>query len=89
MWILANIAGEAEFEFRDKILETEILSFVSRQLCTTHKRVGYYKTCAWLISNLVRGTPFPEYDKVRSTLNNCKNNFLIDFKVFYGNKPSI
>ena len=69
MWILANIAGEADFQFRDKILETDILAFVARQLCTTQQKLGYYRTCAWLISNIVRGIPYPEYENVKQANN--------------------
>lgn len=69
MWILANIAGEAEFQYRDVVLETDVLTFVSRQLCRTQKRPAYYKTCAWLISNLVRGTPFPDCANVSQVDN--------------------
>jgi len=64
MWCLANICGENNLKLRDEIIEQGVLNLVVRELCKTPKKVLYYRTAAWLISNLVRGTPYPSYDKV-------------------------
>lgn len=64
MWVLANICGESNLNHRDKILQMGVLDQVVRELSKTPKQASYNKTAAWLMSNLVRGTPFPPFEKV-------------------------
>jgi len=64
MWALANIAGEKNLKYRDEILKQGILKKIVRQLCTTPKRILYSRTAVWLISNLLRGKPYPPYEEV-------------------------
>jgi len=64
MWTLANISGENTLLYRDQILEQGILNMIVKELGRTPKKIVYYRIAAWLISNLVRGEPFPSYSKV-------------------------
>jgi len=63
MWILANISGESNLVYRDQILEGTV-SLFAKELTKSPKKIMYYRTAAWLIANLVRGTPYPPYEKV-------------------------
>jgi hypothetical protein len=67
MWTLANISGENTLLYRDQILEQGILNMIVKELGRTPKKIVYYRIAAWLISNLVRGEPFPSYTKVEKT----------------------
>jgi len=67
MWSLANISGESCLSFRDKILAENVLNLVVREIYKTQKNTIYYRTAAWLISNLVRGKPFPPYEKIEKS----------------------
>jgi len=78
MWCLANICGENNLKLRDEIIEQGVLNLVVRELCKTPKKVLYYRTAAWLISNLVRGTPYPSYDKIEKCFSALTH--LIDYK---------
>ncbi len=74
LWSLANISGESCLSFRDKILDEKVLNLVVRELYKTPRKSVYYRTTAWLISNLVRGKPFPPFEKV--TIHYCHCNIL-------------
>jgi len=64
MWALANISGENTLLYRDQILQSGILNLIVKELGRTPKKIVYYRIAAWLISNLVRGEPFPSFEKV-------------------------
>lgn len=64
MWVLANIAGEDDLKYRDEILELGTLNEIITQLFRPPKRLFYGRTAVWLISNLLRGPPYPAFSKV-------------------------
>ena len=65
MFILANISGES-FASRDIIIERGVVpKLVSLLEDETHSR-AFITHIAWLISNLVRGTPYPAFEDVSS-----------------------
>jgi hypothetical protein len=68
MWALSNIAGEKDLKYRDDMIENGIVDRIVRQMCTTPKRILYNRCSAWLLSNLLRGRPYPPYDKVHSEI---------------------
>jgi uncharacterized protein (UPF0248 family) len=68
MWTLANIAGDDNMLFRDKILSLDFLKLMVKQLCIGPKRTVYSRTAVWLISNILRGKPYPPFEKVFCTL---------------------
>ena len=68
MWTLANIAGEDNLSYRDQILEEGVLKLIVKNLTLTPRKICYYRTAAWLIANLVRGEPFPPFEKVQRVL---------------------
>jgi len=72
MWTLANISGENNLNYRDQILELGILRTIVKNLGIRPYKIIYYRIAAWLISNLVRGEPFPHFEQVKS---------LIDFEI--------
>jgi len=67
MWALANISGENTLLYRDQILQEGILNLIVKELGRTPKKIVYYRIAAWLISNLVRGEPFPPFERVENT----------------------
>jgi hypothetical protein len=64
MWTFANICGDTNLSFRDAVLQAGVMDQIVRELCTRPKALSYYKIAAWLISNLVRGKPYPPFQKV-------------------------
>jgi len=64
MWALANIASEEDLKYRDMILDQGILKEITRQLCNPPKRLFYTRTAVWFISILIRGKPYPPFEKV-------------------------
>jgi hypothetical protein len=64
MWALSNLAGEEDLTIRDAILDRDIVRSLVKQISTSPKKSSYARTTAWLLSNLLRGKPYPSYDKV-------------------------
>ena len=64
MWALANIAAEEDLSYRDTILDLGVLKEVVKQLRQPPKRNSYSRAAMWLISNLLRGYPFPSFSEV-------------------------
>ncbi len=69
MWTLANISGENNLLYRDQILEHGILNMIVKKLKESPKKVRYYRTATWFISNIVRGEPFPPFEKVKNFID--------------------
>ena len=68
MWALANISGENNLSYRDQILEEGVLKLLAINLQTAPRAAAYYRIASWLISNLVRGYPFPPFEQVQRVL---------------------
>jgi len=64
MWTFANIATEDHLIYRDLILQEGVLDFLAKELLTVQKRGLYSRTAVWLLSLLLRGRPFPSFEKV-------------------------
>ena len=63
VWIVANIAGET-LEFRDFLLESGIVEKMECLVPSLKNYTALATQVAWLISNLVRGKPYPNFEKV-------------------------
>jgi len=68
MWALANIAGEEDFSYRDAVLAEGVLQDIVRNLCRPPKRALYTRTAVWLLSILVRGPDYPQFENVSNSL---------------------
>ncbi|KAJ6247577.1 importin alpha [Anaeramoeba flamelloides] len=69
-WVLGNIAGD-NVEFRDLLLEQPVIDSVINHFKNTQS--SEHQKCieiaAWLFSNLCRGKPSPEFDRVKKIIN--------------------
>jgi len=74
LWILANIAGE-DISYRDLLLERDIVMHVKNLLSGLDDTVeeNFLVQIAWLISDLVRGNPYPEFEQVNYLLSYSLN----------------
>ena len=73
MWAFANIATEERLEYRDALIKLGVLEEVARQLGRPVKRALYVRTAVWLISNLLKGTPFPPFRQVDNNYTQSEN----------------
>lgn len=64
MWALANLLGESDFSYRIEILKLDVIKKVIRLLCGAPKSMSYTRTVTWLLSNALRGPPYPPFDEV-------------------------
>jgi len=64
MWALSNLCGDDDLSIRDEIVDRDIVRTIVRQMSTSPKSKCYTKTASWFLSNLLRGKPYPCYDKV-------------------------
>lgn len=80
IWALANISGEKNLGYRDEILEQDVLNMVVRELYKGAKTLKYYEISAWLISNLLRGKPYPAYNKIAKVFGAL--SYLVDYEEF-------
>ena len=65
IWILANLAGDS-FANRDMLLEMGITSKLNVLLNGNRYQPPLLSHMAWLMSNLCRGKPYPDFHKVNS-----------------------
>ena len=68
LWILANLAGES-LVYRDDILKRGVVARLEYLLNTLPPATGPSETVAttvWLMANLCRGKPFPNFPDVRN-----------------------
>jgi len=63
LWILANIAGDS-LEKRDLLLEYGIVEKINQVLYENLLTETSLENLTWLISNLCRGSPYPNFIKV-------------------------
>lgn len=63
MWALGNIAGE-NTDFRDMVMNSNVLPSLLNLLNTT-SNAAILKNGLWLLSNLVRGKPEPDFRKLK------------------------
>jgi len=63
LWILANLSGES-LMFRDDILKRGVVAKLEYLLNTTTGSSDCAATVVWLISNLCRGKPFPDFPSI-------------------------
>jgi hypothetical protein len=66
VWALGNIAGE-DVTFRDKIIDYGGIENILRLLDRAKSR-KLMKQAVWVLSNLCRKTPIPEFEKIRLTV---------------------
>jgi len=78
MWSLANIAGDNDLSYRDAIIKEGALDLIVRVLATTPKTILFYRIAAWLFSNLLRGSPYPSFDKIEKTFASLAH--LVEYK---------
>jgi len=78
IWALANISGEKDLAYRDEILEQDVLNLVVRELYKGAKSLKYYEIAAWLISNLVRGRPYPPFNQIAKAFGAL--SYLVDYE---------
>ena len=76
MWALGNIAGE-NTDFRNVVLESGVLPPLLKLLSTT-SNISILKNGSWLLSNLVRGKPQPDFYK----LKDVRNNIILTYRQF-------
>eukprot|EP01016_Furgasonia_blochmanni_P009265 TRINITY_DN13835_c0_g1_i4.p1 TRINITY_DN13835_c0_g1~~TRINITY_DN13835_c0_g1_i4.p1 ORF type:complete len:531 (-),score=92.78 TRINITY_DN13835_c0_g1_i4:61-1593(-) len=62
IWGLSNLTGDVH-DIRMKVLECGIVPQLIRIL-KNEKTPNLLRVCSWMISNLVRGKPYPPYEKV-------------------------
>lgn len=65
LWVLGNIVGDS-IEARDKILKTQIVEQLILILNSSTLPLSLLKVCCWTISNLCRGKPSPDFNRVFS-----------------------
>lgn len=63
LWILANLSGES-LMFRDDILKRGVVAKLEYLLSTTPGSSDTAVTVVWLMSNLCRGKPFPDFPTI-------------------------
>jgi len=63
LWILANLAGES-LTFRDDILKRGVVEKLEYLLNTNPGPASTNSTVVWLMSNLCRGKPYPNFPDV-------------------------
>jgi importin subunit alpha-1 len=66
VWGLGNIAGDGTV-MRDLVLDSGALAPLLRRLVPDAK-LGFIRNATWTLSNLCRGKPEPDFDKVRDSL---------------------
>eukprot|EP01083_Nonionella_stella_P098481 276983_1 len=67
VWALGNIAGDSP-TFRDMVLDLGILPPLL-SLCTPQSRMSLLRNATWTLSNLCRGKPQPDFNKVLPCLH--------------------
>jgi len=63
VWILSNVAGDS-LEGGDSLIEKEIVGRIEKLLDGHSYQTNFIAHVSWLISNLTRGKPYPEYREV-------------------------
>ena len=63
IWVLSNVAGDS-LEGRDALIEKGIIEQVEKLLDGNSYQTTFIAHCTWLISNLLRGKPYPPYEHV-------------------------
>jgi len=63
VWILSNVAGDS-LEGRKSLLDKEIVARIEKLLDGHSYQTNFIAHVSWLISNLTRGKPYPEYHEV-------------------------
>jgi importin subunit alpha-6/7 len=71
IWILANIAGDS-FQHRDILLRSNIVEKLDHIVTMKPFQPSFLNNVSWLISNLCRGKPYPQFDKIAPLLRIIK-----------------
>jgi len=64
VWILSNVAGDS-LDGRDALLQQGIIENIEKLLDGNSYQTTFISHTTWLISNLLRGKPYPDYALVR------------------------
>jgi len=64
IWILANIAGDS-IPYRELLLKHKIVNKLEKILSGKALQTSFLNNISWLISNLCRGKPYPEFETVK------------------------
>lgn len=65
-WLLGNVAGDGP-ELRDVVLRSGAMSSLLRNVQSPHS-ISLLKNVMWLISNLCRGKPQPDFEVVKDSI---------------------
>eukprot|EP01118_Nematostelium_gracile_P016694 TRINITY_DN6975_c0_g1_i1.p1 TRINITY_DN6975_c0_g1~~TRINITY_DN6975_c0_g1_i1.p1 ORF type:complete len:512 (+),score=108.38 TRINITY_DN6975_c0_g1_i1:139-1536(+) len=63
MWALGNLSGDSIL-LRDQILNTDIIDIIC-QIMDSRPKITIQKNIVWTISNLTRGKPTPDFQKLK------------------------
>ena len=63
IWGLANISGDSQV-YRDSCLEVGIIDEIIDRINGKDLSISYVRNLTWLISNICRGKPYPDYNAV-------------------------
>jgi len=75
LWCIGNIAGDTS-KFRDIVIDCGAIAPII-EIINTAKSFNVIKNGAWVLSNLCRGKPAPNFEKVRHCIP-CLSNFLMN-----------
>ena len=63
IWGLANISGDSQV-YRDSCIEVGIIEEIIDRINGKDLSISYVRNLSWLISNICRGKPYPDYNDV-------------------------
>lgn len=75
LWCIGNIAGDTS-KFRDIVIDCGAITPII-EIINTAKSFNVIKNGAWVLSNLCRGKPAPNFDKVRHCIP-CLSHFMMN-----------
>ena len=64
IWILSNIAAESH-EYRDMLLDQDLPRKLEATICLEKSDDSFLGLVSWLISNICKGPPYPEFHLVK------------------------